>query len=320
MTEQPAPLTPADCDLRSYEWMPLDVNRLLTSETWVLGTAEECKASVTLWCEAWRQVPAASLPDDDRMLAHLSRLGPAWKRVREAVMRSWVKCSDGRLYHPVVAEKARWAWEQKLAQIERTKAATEARRRRREGLVTNESPPTMQRDDNVTRNDTKDATLFDTSTSRSTSRSPKEKNREEKKRTYIPSSLRSEGPHSAADASPPPKRGSRLPTDWEPSEADRVFALDLGLPVARIAAQFRDYWHAAAGQSARKLDWSATWRNWCRREAENPAYRASAPPARTLRETDHDHNQAAIERLQRELLGQPEPDFFAGSTIEGTIQ
>jgi len=36
---RPAPLVPAEVDLRDFAFMPLDVRRLLTSETWVLGTA-----------------------------------------------------------------------------------------------------------------------------------------------------------------------------------------------------------------------------------------------------------------------------------------
>jgi hypothetical protein len=33
-------------------------------------------------------------------------------------------------------------------------------------------------------------------------------------------------------------------------------------------AKFRDYWHARAGPNAVKLDWAATFRNWCRKAAE----------------------------------------------------
>lgn len=36
--------------------------------------------------------------------------------------------------------------------------------------------------------------------------------------------------------------------------------------VERTAKMFADYWHAKAGTKAVKLDWLATWRNWCRRE------------------------------------------------------
>lgn len=153
MTELPEPLTPPGCDLRTYEWMPLDVNRLLTSETWILGTADECKTALTLWCESWRQVPAASLPDDDRMLAHLSRAGASWKKVREAVLRSWVKCSDGRLYHPVVAEKAKEAMALKAAQANRTEAARKAKEVVRVAKLngSGQIPPTEDVTDTVTK-------------------------------------------------------------------------------------------------------------------------------------------------------------------------
>lgn len=38
--------------------------------------------------------------------------------------------------------------------------------------------------------------------------------------------------------------------------------------IAIEAAKFRDYWVAQPGQKGVKLDWPATWRNWCRRAAE----------------------------------------------------
>lgn len=113
MTDLPNPLTPADCELREFPFMPLEVKRLLSSETWVLGTGDERSAAITLWLESWHQVPAASLPDNDRMLAHLSQ-SKNWKRVKEHSLRGWVRCSDGRLYHAVVAEKALEAWLSKL--------------------------------------------------------------------------------------------------------------------------------------------------------------------------------------------------------------
>lgn len=113
MADLPEPLTPADCDLREYPFMPLEVKRLLTSETWILGTGEERAAAIALWLESWHQVPAASLPDNDRMLAHLSQ-AKNWKKVKPHALRGWVHCSDGKIYHPVVAEKVLEGWIGKL--------------------------------------------------------------------------------------------------------------------------------------------------------------------------------------------------------------
>ncbi|KWH25831.1 hypothetical protein WL99_22290 [Burkholderia cepacia] len=107
MSDLPEPLTPADCDLRGHPWMALDVARVIDSDLFGLSTGDEFKTAFRLWAKSWHQVPAASLPDDDRLLAHLAGLALVkWKRVRAMALRGWIQCSDGRLYHPVIAEKA----------------------------------------------------------------------------------------------------------------------------------------------------------------------------------------------------------------------
>lgn len=126
----PDPLIASDVDLRDFAYMPIDIRRLLTSETWLTSSGDEKAAAMTLWLESWHQVPAGSLPDNDRMLAVLSQAGGRWRKVKEAALRGWVKCSDGRLYHPVVCEKANDAWAKKIAQRQRTQSARDARRHR----------------------------------------------------------------------------------------------------------------------------------------------------------------------------------------------
>ena len=64
-------------------------------------------------------------------------------------------------------------------------------------------------------------------------------------------------------------RGTRLPDDWVLTKAMGDWAL-AHFQVSREqvldqASQFRDYWSSKAGKEARKTDWAATWRNWCRR-------------------------------------------------------
>lgn len=111
--EFPNPLTPADCDLRDFQYMPLDVQRLCDSDLAALESPEACWAALLLWCKAWHQVPAGSLPSDDRVLAKFTgyqRAPESWHAIREGALRGWIECADGRLYHPVVAEKANEAW------------------------------------------------------------------------------------------------------------------------------------------------------------------------------------------------------------------
>lgn len=141
MTETlPAPLTPADCDLRSFGFMPLDVARLLTSEWWINALEEQpeaCGPAVNLWGTSWHQVPAASLPDSEAVLRRIAGVTrETWERVRARVLQPWVKCSDGRIYHPVVAEKALEA----IALKKRKSEGGKLGNKRRWGSDTDRSP------------------------------------------------------------------------------------------------------------------------------------------------------------------------------------
>lgn len=148
MTEQlPAPLVPAEVDLRDFGFMPLDVRTLLTSTLWIKAKKDPrvAHAAMSLWCESWHQVPCASLPDDDEVLADLARCDEKeWKRVKERALTHFVKCADGRLYHRTVAAKALESWKAKIAQRDRTKKATEARQAKQREQQT---PPDEHRDD-----------------------------------------------------------------------------------------------------------------------------------------------------------------------------
>jgi hypothetical protein len=61
---------------------------------------------------------------------------------------------------------------------------------------------------------------------------------------------------------------TRLTDDFELTPERRLVAEVERLPAERTFAKFCDYWRAASGAKARKHDWDATWRNWCRTEAD----------------------------------------------------
>ncbi|ACI06277.1 replication initiation protein [Mycobacterium phage Brujita] len=88
----------------------------------------------------------------------------------------------------------------------------------------------------------------------------------------------------SAPAAPAAKapRGSRLPEGWMPDD-ETIAAMRQQFPHVDLRAEhekFTDYWRGAAGAKGRKADWTATWRNWIRRAAENaPRTSASAPVA-----------------------------------------
>lgn len=134
----PDPLTPAEVDLRDFPFMPLDVVRLRDSDLAAMEPPEACWAAVLLWCASWHQVPAASVPNDDRVLANLAGFGRVvreWQKLRGGALRGWVECNDGRLYHPVVAEKALDAWRSKLEQRWKTECARIKKHNQRHSLT-----------------------------------------------------------------------------------------------------------------------------------------------------------------------------------------
>src|SRR5215207_6386344 len=125
-----ATLTSSDCDLRDFAFMPLDIVRLFGSEFHAMANDGEWRAGVTLWLKSYQQVSAGSLPNDDIALARLAEFGRdlrSWKKVKTGAMRGWRLCSDGRLYHPVVAEKVKEAWRRKFAMRERGRLGNEKR-------------------------------------------------------------------------------------------------------------------------------------------------------------------------------------------------
>lgn len=115
--------------------MPLMVTRLRKSKAWVKARRNPALGfyMVNLWMAAWHEVPAGSLEDDEDVLADAAMCEASkWPKVREDVLRGWVKCDDGRLYHPVMAERANEAWSEKLCalKVRAAEAAKKAARRR----------------------------------------------------------------------------------------------------------------------------------------------------------------------------------------------
>ena len=146
---KPAPLTPADSDLSDFGFMPLDVGRFRRSDLVTQEDPEAIVAAVLLWGAAWHSKPAASLSNDNRSLAQAAGFGravEAFLAIKDGALKGFVECSDGRLYHPVVAEKAREAWEAKLKRLWRTECARirKANERAREkGASDDEACPTF---------------------------------------------------------------------------------------------------------------------------------------------------------------------------------
>ena len=153
MNDLPEPLVASEIDLRGFEWMPIFGEKLFKSETWVLASAEGKVAALKIWWHAFAmEVPAGSLPNDERLLASYAGYEAApklWKKIRAEVMRGWKLCSDGRLYHPFLAEKV-------------VPKAWAARKERVAGQKRLENWRKKQKEENETPDETPDETGFET--------------------------------------------------------------------------------------------------------------------------------------------------------------
>lgn len=133
---RPPPLVPAEVDLRGYEFMPLYGDRLLKSQTWIAASAEAKVAALRLWWHAYaHEVPAASLPNNDALLADYAGYGvavKAWQKIKPQVMGGFVECSDGRLYHRRLADWAIAAWELRDESNERRENVRDRQKRHRD--------------------------------------------------------------------------------------------------------------------------------------------------------------------------------------------
>lgn len=263
---RPEPLTPAHCDVKGMPSMLLDVDRLIESDTAMMANDSEFRAAFYLWARSWKQSPAGSLPNDDRILASLSGMGERWPKVRDVALRGWVLCSDGRLYHPVVVEKVILASEGRQKNKDRTEAARQARAARRPGAQVSHGATT----DDVTSSVTENVAAHATGS----------KYKVEVEASY-PSDTQPAacaGTLTKADKGP---RGTRLPEAWQPSAEDVAYAEQQGLDPNREAAKFRNHWLSQGGKGACKIDWRRTWQNWCLESADRKQRRTGPQLAAT---------------------------------------
>jgi len=103
-----SPVIPS-IDLSEIPCAQIDVSTLLGSDAWLLASDSPAIgfALINLMLRSWHQVPAASVPSNDQLLAKYAGLDPdTWAEVKGTVLRDWIACDDGRLYHPMIAKRA----------------------------------------------------------------------------------------------------------------------------------------------------------------------------------------------------------------------
>jgi uncharacterized protein YdaU (DUF1376 family) len=210
-------------------WMPLYVGDYL-GDTQRLST-EQHGAYLLLILDYWRNGPA---PDDDAVLQQITKLDRAgWKKHR-AVLERMFQVVDGEWCHRRIDRELESAKQNQERRSSKAKSAAQARW----GDASGNAPSMLQ---------------------------------------ALPEGC--PPPSPSPKKSTPDKSGvatqraNRLPPDFVvPPEwiawaiSDRSWSRG---DATEEAASFVDFWHAKSGRDATKLDWEATWRNWCRNSRRN---------------------------------------------------
>lgn len=306
----PSPLLAAEVDLRDFQYMELDVRVLRDSRFAAQVSGDAFRAGVLLWCASWHQVPAGSLLDDDIELANLAGYGrfvKEWRKVRAEALHGFVRCSDGRLYHRAVCEKAASAWQSKLQH--HFDRARDRLRKANKARDTQGLPPLpeftfdqwneqrMARGVPMEKAEASagipaklppaDSGIPPENPLRGNGEGTERRGNGEGTETSCVGAAPPESPpppplppetgEPPPPAPPPPPppaadapatRGARLPKDWVlPKAWGEETLVDhpqwTAEKVRLEALKFRNHWTAKTGKDATKLDWRATWRNWC---------------------------------------------------------
>jgi len=163
-------------------------------------------------------------------------------------LRGFVKCNDGRLYHPVIAEKVKDAWQMRLRQRERSEKGNKKR------WGTSETSPSDPRGDPrgdpcaIPRDRDRD----------------RDRDSEEDNPTIVDNS------HVGLVASPPaPRKAKRakartqIAEEAQPNEKDRLAANECGLTTEIFRNEWRRFRDHHRAKGSVMADWSAAWRTWC---------------------------------------------------------
>ncbi|MFH5924570.1 YdaU family protein [Roseomonas xinghualingensis] len=258
-------------------WMPLYIGDYLADTMHLSGP--EHGAYLLLLMHTWRNGP---LPDNDRALAAIARTdAKAWREIGPVVRAFFISTTAGLVQPRLERERA--------AAGEHAERRADAARRAAEARWATDAQGNAERTPrrNAQRNA---ARMRDALPEACPPQSPSPED------TPSP-------PSGAPSPTPAATLGTRLPQDWAPSPEDRQFAHSLGLDPDAVAASFRDYWHGKPGKDGRKADWSATWRNWCRRQDDiggRPRSGGSSAPSNGKSRLAWMNQPGAFERMAAE--------------------
>lgn len=216
-------------------WMPIYWSDYL-ADTMALSTAEH-GAYLLLIAHLW--TTKSPIPDDDKMLARITRCSPEqWSEIRPVVV-GFFSVSRGK-----------WTHKRVTAELERAAKIHEKRVEagRKRASKVNDLPAHGQH------------------MTQPGYTQPQPQPQPQLSKITTTEKITESG----ADAPSRKAPKTRLPENWKPTEKDCAYAKSLNLTreeTVSIARSFHRYWTGPDAKNPRKSDWHSTWCNWVDRDA-----------------------------------------------------
>lgn len=106
----PLPLVPSRFVMRAMPSILVDIHRLQKSKIWLCQSHTAIFGWANLIMTCWHSKPCASLPNDEELLKHYSKLGRKWNKVKAIIMEDFILAADNRYYHKYVAQVSLEIW------------------------------------------------------------------------------------------------------------------------------------------------------------------------------------------------------------------
>lgn len=225
-------------------------------------TLEEQGAYIRLICHAWNNVPCGHLPNDDKKLAALSRLGEKWEASKETIKAAFQVIDKWIVQKRLVREFQKY---EKFIQeqSEKGKLSWQNRKAKQRLLNHGSTEPMASHSPVQTGPLTAPPTGPQPITTTTTITTKVDSNLE---------LIGGVGEETTKTAAVPPSpaqkkksdKGNKLPDGFEITTEMMAWAFELGIKdVKGVTEAFRDHFKA---NGECKKDWTAAWRNWMRNE------------------------------------------------------
>jgi uncharacterized protein YdaU (DUF1376 family) len=237
------------------------------------------KNYIVLLGQMW--INGGSMPNDDAILARATRCTPReWRGVRDEVLSLCELDEAGRWTQKRLRKE--WAYIEDIVEKKRRAGAAGGKKKAENSSLVSNAPrentfTEAQAINGQESNKINGHALADARMCQAFAVAPTPTPTPIERKNTLTSVTKNGAAHAPPPDTPPKKKPTRIPEDFDPSADSNQIGFDGGMTEKQIMDEldnFMDYWRAKPGTAAMKLDWEATWRTWLRRAVKDHAQKS----------------------------------------------